>query len=67
MLSKHKLDESDIANKRLQESLSKKTNRKQSETDKLVKQLQIMSVEINIQRAEAIQLNEAVDVNSRKN
>ena len=50
-----------------QESLSKKTNRKQSETDKLVKQLQIMSVEINFQGAEAIQLNEAVDVNSRKN
>ena len=50
-----------------QESLGKKTNRKQSETDKLVKQLQMMRVERYIQRDEAIQLNEAVDVNRTKN
>ena len=63
ILLKQKLDEYDLANKRFQESLSKKTNqiKDQSEIEKLVKQLQVMRVEIDIQRAEAIQLIQAVD------
>ena len=60
---KKKLDDYDLANKRFQESLNKKANqiKDQSEIDKLVKQLQVMRVEIDIQRAEAIQLIQAVD------
>ena len=63
ILLKQKLDEYDLANKRFHESLTKKTNqiKDQSEIDKLVKQLQVMRVEIDIQRAEAIQLIQAVD------
>ena len=60
---KQKLDEYHLANKRFQESLTKKTNqiKDQSEIEKLIKQLQIMRVEVDIQRAEAIQLIQAVD------
>ena len=63
ILLKQKLDEYDLANKRFQESLTKKTTqiKDQSEIEKLVKQLQVMRVEIDIQRAEAIQLIQAVD------
>ena len=54
-----KLDEYDLANKRFQESLKKKAAqiKEQTEIEKLVKQLQVMRVEIDIQRAEAIQAN----------
>ena len=63
ILLNQKLDEYDLANKRFQESLNKKTAqiREQTETEKLVKQLQVMRVEIDIQRAEAIQPIQAVD------
>ena len=63
ILLKKKLDEYDLANKRFQESLNKKTVqiKEQTEIEKLVKQLQVMRVEIDIQRAEAIQLIQAVD------
>ena len=63
ILLKKKLDEYDLANKRFQESLNKKTAqiKEQTEIEKLVKQLQVMIVEIGIQRAEAIQLIQAVD------
>ena len=56
------MDEYDLANKRFQESLTKKTNQSkdQSEAEKFIKQLQVMRVEIDIQRAEAIQLFQAV-------
>ena len=59
ILLKKKLDEYDLANKRFQESLNKKAAqiKGHSETEKL----QIMRVEIDIQRAEAIQLIQAVD------
>ena len=60
---KQKLDEYDLAKKRFQESLTKKTNqiKDQSEIENFIKQLQIMRVEVDIQRAEAIQLIQAVD------
>ena len=63
MLLKKKLDEYDLANKRFQESLNKKAAqiKEQTEIEKLVKQLQVMRVEIDIQRAEAIQLIQSVD------
>ena len=63
ILLKSKLDEYDLANKRFQESLNKKTAqiKEQTEIEKLVKQLQMMRVEKDIQRAEAIQLIQAVD------
>ena len=63
ILLKKKLDEYDLANKRFQVSLNKKTAqiKKQTEIGKLVKQLQVMRVEIDIQRAEDIQLIQAVD------
>ena len=63
ILLKQKSDEYDLANKRFQESLTKKTTqiKDQSEIAKLMKQLQNMRVEIDIQRAEAIQLIQAVD------
>ena len=56
ILLKKKLDEYDLANKRFQESLNKKAAqiKEQTEIEKLVKQLQVMRVEIDIQRAEAI-------------
>ena len=52
-----------VANKRFKEILDKKDTRikDQNDTDKLVKQLQVMRVEIDIQRAEAIQLFQEVD------
>ena len=63
ILLKQKLDEYDLANKRFHESLTKKTNqiKDQSEIENLIKQFQIMRVEVDIQRAEAIQLIQAVD------
>ena len=63
ILLKKKLDDHDLANKRFQESLNKKATqiKEQTEIEKLVKQLQVMRVEIDIQRAEAIQLIQAVD------
>ena len=63
ILLKQKLDEYDFAKKRFHESLTKKTNqiKDQSEIENLIKQLQIMRVEVDIQRAEAIQLIQAVD------
>ena len=47
-----------MANKRFKEILDKKDTRikDQTEIDQLVKQLQVMRGEIDIQRAEAIQL-----------
>ena len=63
ILLKKELDEYDLANKRFQESLNKKAAqiKEQTEIEKLVKQLQVMRVEIDIQRAESIQLIQAVD------
>ena len=63
ILLREKFDENDLANKRFQESLTKKTNqiKDRSEVEKNIKQLQVMRVEINLQRAEAIQLIQAVD------
>ena len=63
ILLKKKLDEYDLGNKRFQESLNKKTAqiKEQTEIEKLVKQLQLMRVEIDIQRAEAIQLIQPAD------
>ena len=63
ILLKKNLDEYDLANKLFQESLNKKVAqiKKQTEVENLVKQLQVMRVEIDIQRAEAIQLIQAVD------
>ena len=63
ILLKKKLDGYDLANKWFQDSLNKKTAqiKEQTEIEKLVKQLQVMRVEINIQRAEAIQVIQAVD------
>ena len=57
------MDEYDLVNKRFQEPLTKKTNqiKDQSQIEKFIKQLQILRVEIDIQRAEAIQLIQAVD------
>ena len=63
ILLKKKLDEYDLAKKHFKESLNKKAAqiKEQTEIEKLVKQLQLMRVEIDIQRAEAIQLIQAVD------
>ena len=63
ILLKEKLDAFDEANKQFKEILDKKDTRlkDQANIDKLIKQLQIMRVEIDIQRAEAIQLIQAVD------
>ena len=62
-LLKKKLDEYDPAKKRFQEYSNEKTAQIKEQTDieKLVKQLQVMRVEIDIQRAEAVQLIQAVD------
>ena len=57
-----KLDEYDLANKRFQESLKKAAQiKEQTEIEELVKQLQVMRVEIDIERAEALQLIKVVD------
>ena len=63
ILVKQKVDEYDLANKRFQEFLNNKAAqiKEQTEKEKLVKQLQVMRVEIDIQRAEAIQVIQAVD------
>ena len=63
ILLKQKLDEYDRANKRFQESLNKKAAqiKEQTEIEKLVKQLQLMRMEIDIQTAESIKLIQAVD------
>ena len=60
---KKKLDEYDLTNKRFQKSSNKKSAqiKEQTEIEKLVKQLQVMRVEIDFQRAEAFQLIQAVD------
>ena len=57
------MDDYDLANKGVHESLSKKRNqiKDQAEVEKHVKQHKIMKVEIDIERAEAIQLIQAVD------
>ena len=57
------MDENDLANKRFQESLTTKPNqiKDKSEGETLIKQLQVMRVEIDIQRTEAIQLIHAAD------
>ena len=62
ILLKQKLDECDLANKLFQESLNKKAPqiKEQTETEELVEQLKVTRVEIDIQRAEAIQLIQAV-------
>ena len=62
-LVKRNLDSFDIADKRFKEILRKKGTRlkDQTETDKQSKQLQVMRVGIDIQRAEAIQLFQTVD------
>ena len=59
ILLEQKLDEYYLADKRFQESLKKKAAqiKEQTETEKLVKRLQVIRVEIDIQRAEAIQAN----------
>ena len=69
ILLKKKLDEYDLANKRFQESLNKKAAqiRNQTEIERLVKQLQVMRVEIDFQRAEAIQLIQVVDGQQLRN
>ena len=58
-----KFEDYDIANKRFHESLNNKTNqlKQQSESDQLVKQLQVMNVEIDIHRAEPSQIFQALD------
>ena len=63
ILLEKKLDEYDPANKRFQESSNKKAAqiKEQTEIEKLVEQLQVVRVEIDIQRAEAVQLIQAVD------
>ena len=63
ILLKQKLDEYDVVDKRFQESLNKKATqiKEQTKIEKLFKQLQKMRLEIYIQRAEAIQLIQAVD------
>ena len=60
---KKKLDDYNLENKRFQAHLAKKTNqiKEQAEVKKLVKQLQVLKVEKDIQRAEAIQLIQVVD------
>ena len=63
ILLKQKLVQYDLAKKRFQESLIKKTKqiKDHSEIEKLIKQLQIVRVENDIQRAEAIQSIQAVE------
>ena len=62
ILLKRTLDEYGLAKKHFQESLNKKAAqiKEQTELEKLVKQLQVLRVEIDIQKAEAIQLIQAV-------
>ena len=63
ILLKLKTDDYDIADERFQESLTKKTNqfRVQAAVEKFVEYLQVMEVEIDFQRAEAILLIQIVD------
>ena len=63
ILLKQKKDEYDIANKIFKESLNRKITqiKDQKEIEKLMKQLQTMRADIDIQQAEAIQLIQAVD------
>ena len=62
-LYKQKLDDYDLANRRFQKCLPKKTNEIEdlAEIEKHVKQLQIMKVGIHFYRAEAVQLVQVVD------
>ena len=57
------MDDCDLESKRFQESLSENTSQfnDQAEVEELLKQLQVMKVEIDIQRAQAIQLIQVVD------
>ena len=63
ILLNQKMDDYDLANKRVEESLNKKTSQimDRAAVEKFVKQLQVMKVEIDIQRAEDIQLIQAGD------
>ena len=63
ILFKQKLDDYDLANKRFRESLTEKTNQiiNQVDVKKFVEHLQVMKVDIDIPRAEAIQLIQAVN------
>ena len=63
ILLKQKLDEHEIAYKKFQESSNKKITqiKDQNEKEKLLKQLQTMQEKIDVQRAEAFQLIQAVD------
>ena len=60
---KQKHDEYDLANERFQESLNKKATqiKEQTQIEQLVKHMQVMRVNIDIGRAEAIQLIQVVD------
>ena len=60
---KQKSDEYDLVNGRFQESLNNKAAQitEQTEIEKLVKQLHLKRVEIDIQTAEAIQLIQTVN------
>ena len=62
-MPEQKLDDNDLVNKRFQESLTEKTNqiKDQAEIKKLLKELQVKKVEIDIHRAEAIQVIQPVD------
>ena len=63
ILLKQKLVEYDHANKRFQAPLNKKLTqiKEQTEIEKLVKQLLVMGLEVDIQRAEVVQLIQVVD------
>ena len=60
---KQELEEYEMAKQKFHEPMKKKTNQmeKQSKIGKLVKWLQVINVENDIQRAEAIHLIEAVN------
>ena len=62
ILLKQKMDESDLVKKSFQESSTKKTSqiKHQAKVEKLLKQLQVMKVGIEFQRAEAIHWVQAV-------
>ena len=63
VLLKKNLDDYNLANKRFQENLAKKTSqiKHQAESEELVTPLRVAKVEIDIQRAKAIELIQAVD------
>ena len=63
VLLKKKMDDHYLANQTFQESLAKKTSeiKDHAEVERRVKHLQVLRVEIDIQRAEAIQLFQVAD------